>query len=176
MTDIQVRGLSRAEKRVRDRMSQGKSPADIAAELGSDERFGYSPEQVYEIIRRILSSLDAYTLDEQLKLSILDLRQLAALAKENYEVTGRGEHLRGAVEALDKAATHIESLQAKSEELLTSLDQKYADHLVTIVERSYDRVVGMLIERFPGVDETEVKGLVQTQIQAIAAEVDVEAR
>lgn len=166
--------LSRAEVRVRDAMSQGKTPADIARELGNDERFGYAPEEVYAIIQKILNSLDAYTLDQQLKLSILDLRAVAADAKEFYTSTGNAQHLKGMVDALDKAMTHIEHLQSKSEDVLTTIDKKQADMLVRIVERSYDRVVGILSERFPQEDEAELRSLVQGQIRIIAREVDEE--
>lgn len=164
--------LTRAEARIRDRMSQGKSPADIARELSADERFGYTPEQVYAVINKILSSLDAYTLDQQLKLTILDLRELAAMAKENYELTGRGEHLRGAVEALDKSAVHIEALQAKSEELLVSLDRENASRLVRLMERTFDRAVGELSARFPGLEREELESVFVGHLHAVAREED----
>jgi flagellar hook-basal body complex protein FliE len=153
-------------------MSQGKTPAVIAKELSGDERYGYSPEEVYAIISRILESLDAYSLDQQLKLSILDLREMASEAKDNYSSTGNAQHLRGAVEALDKAMTHMEALQSKSEDLLTTLDQKQADFLVSLVERSFDRTLGELSARFPLVEKAELETLFRSHLTVVAREAD----
>lgn len=157
-------------------MSQGKTPADIARELGNDERFGYAPEEVYAIIQKILNSLDAYTLDQQLKLSILDLRAVAADAKEFYTSTGNAQHLKGMVDALDKAMTHIEHLQSKSEDVLTTIDKKQADRLVHLVERSFDRTLGALMARFPDADKAEIEAEFRMHLISVAREADNETR
>lgn len=164
--------LTRAEERIRSRMSQGKSPAEIARELSDDERYGYTPEEVYTIINKILNSLDAYSLDQQLKLSILDLREMAADAKENYSTTGNAQHLRGAVEALDKAMTHMESLQAKSEDVLATLDRKQAEFLVGIVERSFTKTLDSIVEQHPEVDRGKVEAMFRGYLITVSKEAD----
>lgn len=159
-------GLNQAETKVRDAMSLSKSPQDIAEELG------YPVEEVHKIQTKIFASIDGYTLDEQLKLTIMDLRELGAMAKENYRIDANSRQAEAAVKAFDAAAGRIDAIAKRVDDSIFKMNQEQALTLQRIVERSFDRLLGKLMERYPKVEQGDLEDEFRDLILESAKEAD----
>lgn len=159
-------GLNQAETKVRDAMSLSKSPQDIAEELG------YPVEEVHKIQTKIFQSIDGYTLDQQLKLTIMDLRELGQMAKENYRIDANSRQAEAAVKAFDAAAGRIDAISKRVDDSIFKMNQEQALTLQRIVERSFDRLLGKLMERYPKIEQGDLEDEFRDLILESAKEAD----
>lgn len=158
-------GLNQAETKVRDAMSLSKSADDIAEELG------YPVEDVYKIQNKIFKSIDGYTLDQQLKLTIMDLRELGQMAKENYRIDANSRQAEAAVKAFDAAAGRIDAISKRVDDSIFRMNQEQADYLVTLVTKATYAAFRELTERYPAIELEEAEGVFQQRLGAVTSSV-----
>lgn len=156
-------GLNQAETKVRDAMSLSKSPQDIATELG------YPVEEVHKIQQRIFASIDGYTLDEQLKLTILDLREIGAMAKENYRIDANSRQAEAAVKAFDAAAGRIDAISKRVDDSIFKMNQEQAEYLVKLVTKATYAAFRELSELYPTIELEEAEGVFQQRLGAVTS-------
>ena len=154
-------GLNQAETKVRDAMSLSKSPQDIAKELG------YPVEEVHKIQQRIFASIDGYTLDEQL--TILDLREIGAMAKENYRIDANSRQAEAAVKAFDAAAGRIDAISKRVDDSIFKMNQEQAEYLVKLVTKATYAAFRELSERYPTIELEEAEGVFQQRLGAVTS-------
>lgn len=145
-------------------MSYGKSPAQIAAELGD----GYEPEWVYSVCREILGGFDAYTIEQQLKIGLNDLQVIAATAKELYLERGDPRQAKSAVEALTAITDKLQATLDRVDNELFALDSKQVGLLVSLVQSVVFTTLDEVFRRHPELEAErgEYEAIVVEAIEA----------
>lgn len=146
-----------------------KTPTELAEETG------LTPIEVAKRTAELLGERDY--LAEDARISVLVNRLDSMAAEIERRLPGMSDRnvatsVNAAAGALGRTLKELRELRRESKVDLEALQNRYAQTMVSIVEASFNRMLGRLAERYPDQDPMELQAEFQGLILEVSKEYD----
>jgi hypothetical protein len=146
-----------------------KTPAELAEETG------LTPIEVAKRTAELLGERDY--LAEEARIAVLVNRLDSMSAEIERRLPGMSDRniatsVNAAAGALGRTLKELREMRKESKVDLDALQSRYAQTMVSIVEASFNRLLGRLMERYPAEDPMELQGEFQALMLEVSKEYD----
>lgn len=136
---------------------------------------GLEPKDVLAISREILTSVDALTIEQQITKALIDLNEIAVVAKEAFEVAtddrAKAPLLAASITAIKTGVGILNTLQKSNSAQVDALNELRVRELLRLV----DKVVFVTAEQIEdkhGIAASEILEMFQDNLIPAAAELE----
>lgn len=141
------------------------------------EKTGVPAEDVAKRTLEVLNSVDYFTFQQMRAKAMISLNMLIAEAMNRLpSVSDRnaGAFFNATGGNIQRAMKELGEMERRAEKNSDAMEKAYANRMVYIVGRAFDRYLGKLSVLYPDVDPKELAEEFQQTILEIAREIDAE--
>jgi hypothetical protein len=167
--DANSREISRFDRKLLDRYSEGDSVEEIAASVPGD----LSPAMVAFRIKQLLASRSGLlTAAEDAALHLYDLQRLKKKAWEMLDMEDGNRALTGLASIMQQIGLRIDIAAARSDEMMGQIRKAQAREFAAALEMMYDGVVRRLAREYPEMDKTVLRTMMGEEFQKAVGRID----
>jgi hypothetical protein len=163
------REVSRFDRKLLEKYSDGKSVEEIAAEVPGD----LTPSMVAFRIKQLLASRSGLlTVAEESALHLFDLQRLKAKAWKMLDEEEGNRALTGLAAVMQQIGQRIDAAALRSEGMMNQIRKAQAREFAAALEIMYDGVVRRLAEEYPDMERKVLREIMGQEFQDAVARID----
>lgn len=163
------REISRFDRKLLERYSDGESVEEIAAKVPGD----LTPAMVAFRIKQLLASRSGLlTVAEESALHLFDLQRLKAKAWKMLDEEEGNRALTGLAAVMQQIGQRIDQAALRSEGMMNQIRKAQAREFAAALEIMYDGVVRRLSEEYPEMERKVLRQIMGEEFQNAVGRID----